>query len=215
MRSWRSEAPAFLRDSDDGFTAYPSSLATCTIHGLVHNDTMHNRSTCLPAAQVVWEPDQWVSDVVHERPSLPAEVTLRHLEKACDGISVHVAKSEWVDAVRKGFHSKYGPKSWSVTGGGGTLQHHADLNSRNNSASAARRARRVQCVERLQSFTPRVCSLRNVLVWGHARRMMSADGSRYFIPPEAQAEQRAHDLACPANCHARPHNVVACGGHVS
>lgn len=205
--------------SGHGFTAYESTSTSCTPHRYAHGNAS---GSCLPQAQVVWKPDEWESPI---RPTKPPDVTMRHIERACDGITVHVAKSHWVPNVRTLYNTKYGPKSWTLISSAtnGTASQNVAIDSANSSAQQARRRRRATCIERLLSFKPKVCSLRNVLVWGHARRMMSANGSMYYIPPEATGwskhelnardEQTAHDKACPANCRARPHQVVACGGH--
>jgi hypothetical protein len=162
--------------------------------------TLWNHSTCFPNAQARWEPEAWLADDV--QPRLPADVTTRQLERACDGITVHVAFESWIPLIRRSFSSKYAAPFLLL-----------GSNEANASVIAERHERRARCIASLRSFRPKVCALRNVMVWGHARRLMSADGGEYYMPPVVQDAQRAHDLACPANCRARPANVVSCGGH--
>ena len=236
MVSWKAANFTFSADSPQGFTHYEysqtSSARLCTKEGFAKGDTIKNRSTCFPEARAEWRPEEWASDELV--PSLPRNVTSRQIDRACDGITIHVARPEWVASLRKLWQPKYAPASWSLYTSTGERIHDRDhvqlqfipdrsgafpdfskspLGAMIHSNATARRRRKAQCVKQLKSFTPRVCSLRDVLVWGHARRMMSANGSIYYLPPEVRASQRAHDQACPANCRARPKNVVSCGGH--
>jgi len=165
------------------------------------------RNACLPdSAHVSWAPDRWHLRAL--RPKLPVGVTASAVDRACDGIRVHIARAEWAARLRDPLtHEnvlffKYGPKHWI-----------ASRDSRSANGTATRAARKAQCVERLSGFAPKVCSIKNVLVWGHARRLISANSSTYYLPPEVVREQSAHDKACPENCRARSKNVIACGGH--
>lgn len=208
MQSWRGpHATAVFANSSRRFASYTPSFGAeqCRSSRFARPAAAHN--ACLPEARVDWNPGRWQQH--RSKDTLPAGIGLRHLERACDGIRIHLAPpthalntSWWSDRARILFARKYAPSSW--------------VSSREQPTSeqvASRRARKAACIEQLQGFKPMVCSLKDVLVWGHARRMQSANGSTYYLPPEVVSEQRAHDEACPHNCNARPTNVVSCGGH--
>ena len=184
-------------------------MQQCTPQRFKH-EWESNHSACLPEARVHWAPERWQSHHHKDaKPTLPRGITSRHVERACDGIRLHIARpspklniSWWSTRAHTVFFNKYAPPSFTSS------RERVD-----EARAAARRARKAECVAQLRSFRPMVCSLKDVLVWGHARRLMSANGSAYFLPPEVVDQQRAHDGACPANCQARPSSVVACGGH--
>lgn len=206
MASWRAPNTT-IASSTSSFTQWPSLSAQCTPKGFV--DT-RDRSTCAPSARVEWRPEEWVADDL-QKPTLPRNVSARSIDRACEGIVVHVARPEWVPHVRRLYATKYAPSTWTLYDADGERVH--EPTSGMVVDVAARRKRKARCVEALRSFTPRVCSLRDVFVHGHARKLSSANGSVYYMPPEVRATQSALDEACPANCRARPTNVVSCGGH--
>ena len=201
MASWRGpEAATTFNLTTRAFAAYPPSrpwARQCSTQ-----DFEQPRNTCFPHAASTWAPGQWAYRKDGFRPTLPEGVSASLMERACDGLVVHTARPQWVPLIQKLYALKYAPPTWTVTPIGGA-----------GNQSAERRAQKARCLSQLSGFRPKVCSLRNVLVWGHAKRMMAANGSMYYLPPEVVAEQRAHDMACPDNCRARSTNVVACGGH--
>ena len=103
MVSWKAANFTFSADSPQGFTHYEYSQASsarlCTKDGFAKGDTIKNRSTCFPEARAEWRPEEWASDELV--PSLPRNVTSRQIDRACDGITIHVARPEWVAPLRK------------------------------------------------------------------------------------------------------------------
>ena len=100
-----------------GFTAYESTSPLCSVHGNGYGNATNPihaaRSSCLPRAEVVWKPDEWQIDSP-VKPTKPPGVSHKHLERACEGLVVHVARPHWVPMLRTLFSTKYAPKTWTL-----------------------------------------------------------------------------------------------------
>jgi hypothetical protein len=156
MRSHVPPNASFVGTSN--FACYaPSDSARCTPTGFAAatgiDGTISNGSTCLPDADIKWTPEAWESeDIV---PRLPRNVSVRQLQRACDGIIVNVARPEWVPLLRKLFHSKYGPHSWSLHNAAGDrideptkLASVAVVRINVTVNATERRMRKARCLER-------------------------------------------------------------------
>ena len=194
QRGWFKKYPGLLSSKD-------SRCASGGYHYEGH-------AACFPKAVVEWDPDRWSTDAANSEevrfvPTLPRiqQETLRH---SCKGVPIRVARASWVEVLRT-------PKIW--------LKQYAPF--KNTSVILERTAlvqRQARCEAALAAYRPRVCTLRNVLVWGKDKRMFrpsqstDADGT-YFMPQAAVDEQRVYDEWCPGSCRGRTLSVPACGGH--
>ena len=159
------------------------------------------------AARVApWEPEQWANEeATGSMPWVPP----REVRAACDSIRVRVARSDWRQLIATN-RSIWQPK-YALAGPPDPFTERTE-------------AQKARCLAQLQSFRPRVCSLRNVFVWGSRRRMYGTQG--FYLPPEAQSDPltnapirhgkdrtlKATNFSSEGLC-AEATATIACGGH--
>lgn len=117
--------------------------------------------------RVEWAPAEWQTP--HYQPSLP-RVTRAQLERVCSGVHLHAARPEWLLqlADRERWEPGHEPS--------GSLKYAVPLNGAGHSEARAR------CVGALASFRPRVCSKRDVFVWGQAKHLFSPTNGTVYAP---------------------------------
>lgn len=122
---------------------------------------------CNASARYSWTPDEWtVPSATGARPNVTNDL----LERLCEGLAMHVADPSWAQTIRSP----------------ATYERLFDIRSEPRT-DAERRG----CVEALQSFQPRVCSLPSVFVTSSAKRMF--DDSAYYVPKRSWTDLRGHD----------------------
>jgi len=164
-----------------------------------------------------WAPSDW--QVPHYQPSMP-HLGHAQLERVCTGVRLHVVRPEWLQLSNRARWEVHPVRKYALPPPG------------NGTSRAEARAR---CVAALSSFRPRVCSRRDVFVWGQSKRLYSpthgtvvmhgGDAShealariRQQMSPRDNALRSSQPWACKSANGTRPVDgntsvFGQCGGH--